>query len=629
MWPRRSCSLCRSPWASPLKCCPWWSRPRSRGARIMSRLDVIVKRLPAVHNLGAMDVLCTDKTGTLTDGHAALDFWVDARGRPDPEVLRWACLNSLWLAEDAGGQVADLLDEALLKRVAGLGLAAGQGFSGVQVIPFDFTTRCATVVLRQAGRPGAHLMITKGAPDDVLKRCGQVRTTAGTAALSPAEQARLARLAAHHAAGGVRLLAVAVAEVPPRAARYRPADQAGLTLAGFVGFRDRPKDSAAAAVRALTGNGVAVTIVTGDHPLVAARACREVGLDPGRVVLGAELDLMTDGALAGIARRTAVFARVGPEQKARIVRALRASGRCVGYLGDGVNDAPALRAADVGISVEGGVDVARESADVIVARKDLTALNAAVTEGRRTFANIIKYIKITVSSNVGNVMWMLAAAAVLPFLPMLPMQVLVQNLCFDFSQLTIAFDHVDESSLHQPRTFDRRDLTRFVVCFGLVNTLADLATFVMLWRLGSMHDAPLRRAVFRGGWFTENLLTQALAVLVLRSRRGPYLRGRVGATPRGRAGCAPCRGVGGAPRRGARAGLYWRRRAGASPRDRAAWPVLLGAAGIVAVGVGLPLSPLAPALGMHAPPAAFFPLLTAVLGAYFAVILAVRTAYLD
>jgi Mg2+-importing ATPase len=363
-------------------------------------------------------------------------------------------------------------------------------------------------------------------------------------------------------------------------------------------------------VRALTGNGVAVTIVTGDHPLVAARACREVGLDPGRAVLGAELDLMTDGALAGIARRTAVFARVGPEQKARIVRALRASGRCVGYLGDGVNDAPALRAADVGISVEGGVDVARESADVIVARKDLTALNAAVTEGRRTFANIIKYIKITVSSNVGNVMSMLAAAAFLPFLPMLPMQVLVQNLCFDFSQLTIAFDHVDESSLHQPRTFDRRDLTRFVVCFGLVNTLADLATFVMLWRLGSMHDAPLRRAVFRGGWFTENLLTQALAVLVLRSRRGPYLRGRVGATPRGRAG------------------LYWRRRAGASPRDRAAWPVLLGAAGIVAVGVGLPLSPLAPALGMHAPPAAFFPLLTAVLGAYFAVILAVRTAYL-
>src|ERR1039457_3873355 len=351
---------------------------------------------------------------------------------------------------------------------------------------------------------------------------------------------RRAGLADDHAAAGVRLLAVAIAEMAPRVGRCRPAGQAGLTLAGFVGFRDRPKDSAAAALRGLAGNGIAVKIVTGDHPLVAARACREVGLDPGRVVLGAELDLVTDGALAGIARRTAVFARVGPEQKARIVRALRASGRCVGYLGDGVNDAPALRAADVGISVEGGVDVARESADVIVARKDLTALNAAVTEGRRTFANIIKYIKITVSSNVGNVMSMLAAAAFLPFLPMLPMQVLVQNLCFDFSQLTIAFDHVDESSLHQPRTFDRRDLTRFVVCFGLVHTLADLATFVMLWRLGSMHDAPLRRAVFRGGWFTENLLTQALAVLVLRSRRGPYLRGRAGACPAAeRAGARP------------------------------------------------------------------------------------------
>jgi Mg2+-importing ATPase len=574
----------------------------ARGARVMSRLDVIVKQLPAIHNLGAMDVLCTDKTGTLTGGHAVLDCCVDAQGRPEPEVLRWGCLNSLWLAEDAGGQVADPLDEALLKRAAGLGLAAGQGFGGVQVIPFDFATRCATVVLRQADRPGTHLMITKGAPDDVLKRCGQVRTTAGTAALDPAEQARLARLADDHAASGVRLLAVAVAELPPRVTRYRPADQAGLTLAGFVGFRDRPKDSAAAAVRALTGNGVAVKIVTGDHPLVAARACREVGLDPGRVVLGADLDLMTDGALAGIAPRTVVFARVGPEQKARIVRALRASGRNVGYLGDGVNDVPALRAADVGISVESGIDVARESADVIVARKDLAALNDAVTEGRRTFANIIKYIKITVSSNVGNVTSMLAAAAFLPFLPMLPVQVLVQNLCFDFSQLTMAFDHVDESRLHQPRTFDRGDLTRFVVCFGLVNTLADLATFVMLWRLGAVHDTPLHRAVFRGAWFTENLLTQALAVLVLRSRRGPYLRRRAGASPRGPAG--------------------------APPRDRAAWPVLLGAAGVVAVGVGLPLSPLAPALGMHAPPAAFFALLTVVLGGYCAVILAVRTAYL-
>jgi Mg2+-importing ATPase len=558
----------------------------ARGARIMSRLDVIVKRLPAIHNLGAMDVLCTDKTGTLTEGHAALDFAVDPGGGWDPEVLRWACLNSLWLAEDAGGQVADPLDEALLKRAAGLGLTADRDFAAVQVIPFDSATRCATAVLRQAGRPGARLMITKGAPEEVLERCAQVRTAGGDVALGPGEHARLTRLADDHAAAGVRLLAVAIAQMAPRVRRCRPADQAGLTLAGFVGFRDRPKDSAAAALRGLAGNGIAVKIVTGDHPLVAARACREVGLDPGRVVLGGEVDLMTDAALAGVAARTVLFARVGPQQKARIVRALRASGHGVGYLGDGVNDALALRCADVGISVEGGVDVARESAEVILARKDLTTLNDAVAEGRRTFANIIKYIKITVSSNVGNVTSMLAAVALLPFLPMLPMQVLMQNLCFDISQLAVAFDRVDRAGLDKARTFDRRDLTRFVACFGLVNSLADLVTFVILWRFGAVHASPFGPAVFRGCWFTENLLTQAVAVLVLRSSTGP------------------------------------------SPRNRPAWPVLLGAAGVFAVGVCLPLSPLAPAVGMHAPPVSFFPLLVAVLGGYCAVIVAVRTAYL-
>jgi P-type Mg2+ transporter len=574
----------------------------ARSARVMLRLGVIVKQLPAIHNLGAMDVLCTDKTGTLTDGHAALDFCVDARGRPDPDVLRWACLNSLRLAEDAGGQVTDPLDEALLKRAAELGLAVDQGFAGVEVIPCAFTTRCATVVLRQRGLLGAHLVITKGAPDEVLERCDQLRTAAGTMPLGPDEHAQLARLADDHAAGGVRLLAVATAEVLPRVGRYRPVGEAGLTLAGFVGFRDKPKDSAAAAVRALTGNGIEVKVVTGDHPLVAARACREVGMSPGRVVLGDEIDLVTDRALAGIAARTVLFARVGPEQKARIVRALRASGRSVGYLGDGVNDAPALRAADVGISVEGGVDVARESAAVILARKDLIALSDAVAQGRRTFANIIKYIKITVSSNVGNVTSMLAASALLPFLPMLPVQVLVQNLCFDFSQLSIAFDHVDESGLHQPRTFDRSDLARFVACFGLINTLADLATFVMLWRFGGIHDGRSGMAIFRGDWFTENLLTQALAVLVLRSRRGPSLRSRRGPSLRSRTG--------------------------PSPHNRAAWPVLLGVAGIFAVGLGLPLSPLAPAIGTHAPPMAFFPVLAAVLAGYCAIIMAVRAAYL-
>ncbi len=562
----------------------------ARGAQLMARLGVIVKRLPAIHNLGAMDVLCTDKTGTLTEGTMSLEESVDPRGHPDPTVLRLACLNSYWSADAVGGTVGDLLDEALLASGSEEGVAVARDLAGeltgVSIIPFDHARRRGTVVLRRARRPAAFLMITKGAPDAVLACCDQVRTPGGAVPLGPREHARLTRIAEAHAAAGVRLLAVACAEITPRRDGYRPADETGLTLAGFVGFRDQPKASARPALGQLAGSGIAVKVITGDHPLVAARACREAGLDPGEALLGDRADLLTDEALAQVAARTVLFARVRPEQKARIVRALRASGRTVGYLGDGANDVLPLRAADVGISVESAVDSARESADVILAGKDLTALSEAVGHGRRTFGNIIKYIKITVSSNAGNVGSMLAAGAFLPFLPMLPLQVLVQNLCFDATQLTLAFDHVGEPSLHQPRTFDRRDIARFVICFGLVNMLADLVTFAILWRLGMLHSGALGRAVFRGAWFTENLLTQALAVLLLRARAGTPLR------------------------------------------NRAAWPVLLGTVVAALVGLCLPLSPLASSLGMHAPPLAYFPLLAAVLGGYWATLLAVRAAYL-
>jgi P-type Mg2+ transporter len=558
----------------------------ARGARLMARLGVIVKRLPAIHNLGAMDVLCTDKTGTLTEGTMSLDFAVDPRGRPDPAVLRLACLNSYWSADATGGSVCDCLDEALLKRASEDGLLAASDLTGAGVIPFDHARRRVTVLLRQAARPAAPLMITKGDPAEVLACCCRIQAPGGTVPLGPAEHTRLTQLADAYAAAGARLLAVARADMAPRRGGYRTAGETGLTLAGFVGFRDQPKVSAPVTLRELAAGGVTVKVITGDHPLVAARACQEAGIDPGAVLLGGQIDGLSDAALAGAAASTVLFARVRPEQKARIVRALRAGGRTVGYLGDGANDVLPLRAADVGISVESAVDSARESADVILARKDLTALSEAVIQGRRTFANIIKYIKITVSSNAGNVGSMLAAGAFLPFLPMLPLQVLVQNLCFDFTQLTLAFDHVEEPSLGRPRTFDRRDITRFVICFGLVNMLADLVTFVVLWRLGILHEGEFGRGVFRGAWFTENLLTQALAVLVLRARAGTPLR------------------------------------------NRAAWPVLLGAALAAIVGVCLPLSPLAPAIAMHAPPLAYYPLLTAVLGGYWAVLLAVRAAYL-
>jgi P-type Mg2+ transporter len=561
----------------------------ARGGRVMASLGVIVKRLPAIHNLGAMDVLCTDKTGTLTEGTMCLDFSVDPRGEPDPAVLRLACLNSYWAADATGGAVNDALDEALLTNADEAGEAAAgdlaDDLTRAGVIPFDHRRRRVSVVLRRTAQPAAHLMITKGAPAEVLACCTRVQAVGGAVPLSARERARLTGLADAYAAAGVRLLAVAWADVAPRSGGYRAAAEAGLTLAGFVGFRDRPKDSAAATLRDLARIGVAVKVITGDHPLVAARACRAAGLDPGDALLGEQVDLLTDAALAGAAASTVLFARIRPDQKARIVRALRASGSTVGYLGDGVNDVLPLREADVGISVESSVDIARESADVILARKDLTVLTDAVLRGRQTFGNIIKYIKITVSSNAGNVGSMLAAVAFLPFLPMLPLQVLVQNLCFDLTGLTLAFDHVADPSLDRPRTFDRRDLARFVICFGLVNMLADLATFAVLWRLGTLHDGATGRAVFRAAWFTENLITQAIAVLLLRARTGTPLR------------------------------------------NRAAWPVLLGVAMAALVGLALPLSPLAAALAMHAPPLAYFPPLAAVLGGYCAMLLATRAVY--
>jgi Mg2+-importing ATPase len=556
----------------------------------MARRGVIVKRLPAIHNLGAMDLLCIDKTGTLTGDVPELDFAVDADGHPAPAVLRLAWRNSYWCVEGPAGPVCSPLDEALLKHAAGAGLAGDGHVTAVHVAPFDPALRCATVVLRQsparaAGLLRSELVITKGAPADVLGRCSQVQGAAGPRPLGQSERARLAELAGQYASGGARALAVASAERTTRPGRSEAGAESGLTFAGFVGFRDPPRPTAPKAVRQLAACGIGLKVITGDHPLLAARVCREAGISPGTVIDGGDIDRLADGALAGVAEAGTVFARVTPDQKARLIRALRTAGHTVGYLGDGVNDAAALREADVGICVESAAEAARESAEVILARPDLTALGDAVVQGRLAFGNIVKYLKITISANVGNVASMVAATVVLPFLPMLPLQVLVQNLCFDLSQLTIAFDRVEEPSLTRPRTFDQLDLARFALFFGLANTLADLATFIVLRHLGSGHGGPAAQASFRAGWFTENLLSQAITVLVLRSRTGP------------------------------------------SSRRRPPWPVLAGLAGLTIIGLFLPLSPLAAALALHAPPAGFFPLLAAVLGGYFALLLVARAAY--
>ncbi|RFU40396.1 HAD family hydrolase [Actinomadura logoneensis] len=584
----------------------------ARGAAALSRRGVIVKRLPAVHDLGAMDTLCADKTGTLTLDRLSLTSHLDAAGEPDDEVLRWARLNAWFATELVPEAAGDTMDDALL---ADAGPPPGD-VRAVDAVPFDSDRRRATVVLRRDGRLGRDLLVTKGAVENVLPLCDRVRTprpSPGTAAardgegaaarprswttagsadvpLTDDERDRLAALADERSATGERLLAVAVADRPAARRDYAPGDERGLTLLGFVGFRDEPDPSAPAALERLAGLGVALVVVTGDHPLVAVRTCRDTGLTPGRVVLGAELDDLPDAALDALLApkdgTAPVFARVDPRQKARVVGALRRTGRTVGFLGDGINDAPALRAADVGISVTGAVDLARESADVVLADRDLSVLAHGITEGRRTFGNGVKYIRIAVTSNLGNVASMLAASVLLPFMPLLPLQVLVQNLLFDLSQLSLARDRVDPADLRGPRTFDARELARFAAVFGPLGALFDLAAFGLFWWLLEARSGAGGEALFHTGFLVENLLAQALTLLVLRGR------GR---------------------RRGA---------------PRAARTVVAAACVLALTALLLPLSPLAGPLGLVPLPLAAVPVLAAVLAGYGTTLVIVRNRFL-
>jgi Mg2+-importing ATPase len=558
----------------------------ARGARRMARNPAIIRRLPAMHNIGAMDVLCTDKTGTLTAAELNFDFAVDSLGRADPEVLRLAWLNSHGAVFCGDGPVIDPVEHALLEHGPGGGAVADAAGPVVDVVAFDASRRRATVVLRSAAGPGRHLLITKGAPEQVLPCCATVTAGRRDRPLGQAERARISRMADEYAADGVRLLAVAAATRPARLGRYQAADEAGLTLAGFVGFRDRPLDTTRQAVARLAAAGVTVKVITGDHPSVTAKVCREVGLAPGVPVSGADIDRLDDAELRQVAVQRTVFAQVGPAQKARVVRALQAAGNAVGFLGDGVNDVAAIAAADVGICVRDSAPEARNCADVVLLRRDLLAVSLAIAEGRRTVANIGKYLKITVSANLGNVVSMLIASTVLPFLPMLPLQVLMQNLCFDACQLSWAFDTVEPESLRVPRTLDAPDLARFCLLLAPVNALADLATFVIMWRLMGSHPSAAGDAMFRAGWLTENLLTQAAAMQLLR-----------------------CRGL-------------------PSIRRLAARPVLLATAVLALAGLALPFLPVARVLQLHPLPLAYFPLLLGVLAGYCLATLAAKAAYL-
>jgi Mg2+-importing ATPase len=479
----------------------------ARGAREMATQGVVVRRLEAIENLGSIDVLCTDKTGTLTAGAVTLAGAVDADGRESDAVRRLACLNA---AFETG--IENPLDAAIVAAAARDGIGTA-GWRKVDEIPYDFVRKRLTVVVAREGDGITHHLITKGAYREVLAACSTVACEGGAAPLTDAARGALDDYARRMGADGLRVLAVASRELPARSG-YGRADETALRLDGFLLFMDPPKADAARVIGELRALGIGVKIISGDNRHVVAHLAAAVGLSPEAMLTGAEIAAMRDEALWQRAERTELFVEVDPQQKERIVRALQRTGHAVGYLGDGINDAPALHAADVGISVEGAVDVARDSADVVLLRSDLEVLRRGVEDGRRTFVNTLKYISITTSANFGNMVSMALATPLLPFLPLTAKQILLNNFLSDGPSVAISGDAVDTERTAAAQRWDVREVRRFMVTFGLLSTVFDLVTFAVLL---AWFEAGERE--FQTAWFVVSLLTELAVVLVLRTRR--------------------------------------------------------------------------------------------------------------
>jgi Mg2+-importing ATPase len=472
----------------------------ARGARRLAAAGVLVRRLDAIEDLGGMDVLCTDKTGTLTVGTMALAGSFDAQGQPSDEVLRLAHLNA---AFETG--IVNPMDAAIVDAGQRAGLATA-GWIKVDEIPYDFARRRLTIVARREDDPQQHLIITKGAVAAVLAQCTQ----------DAAARSRAEAFAQAQGAQGVRVLALATRACPAQAA-YTPGDERELTFAGFICFHDPVKADARHVVQALARRGVRIKMITGDNRHVAAHLAAQVGLDAQALLTGEQIGSLRDEALWHLAERTDCFVEVDPAQKERIVRALQRTGHAVGYLGDGINDAPALHAADVGISVDSAVDVARESADIVLLRPDLSVLERGIGEGRRTFANTLKYIQITTSANFGNMVSMALATPLLPFLPLTATQILLNNFLSDLPSMAISTDHVDPQLLRNAQRWDLKQVRRFMLAFGLISSAFDLLAFVLLLQVFHAGET-----LFHSGWFVVSLLTELAVLLVLRTRRAAW-----------------------------------------------------------------------------------------------------------
>ena len=550
----------------------------AKGAVLLSRRKVIVKRLDAIQNFGAMDVLCTDKTGTLTQDRIVLERHTDVWGAQSDAVLEYAYLNSYYQTG-----LKNLLDVAVLERVeVHKALDVATAFHLVDEIPFDFQRRRMSVVVTEQDEH--YLLLCKGAVEEVLTVCSRVRHGEFDEPLTEELLSRIHEVTASLNQEGLRVVAVAVKDLPPVKKDYRVPDEVDLTLIGYVAFLDPPKETAAPALKALAEHGVAVKVLTGDNELVTAKICKEVGLEPKGVVLGSDVERMSDAEVAQVVETHNVFAKLTPAHKERIVRCLKANGHVVGFMGDGINDAPALRTADIGISVDTAVDIAKEAADIILLEKSLMVLEEGVIGGRKTFANILKYLKMTASSNFGNVFSVSVASAFIPFLPMLPMHLLVQNLLYDISQIAIPFDHVDEELLKKPQRWQPSDIGRFMVFFGPISSIFDLLTYAMMWFIFSANTVE-EQTLFQSGWFIVGLLTQTLIVHMIRTPKIPFIQ------------------------------------------SRASTPLLVMSGLIMAIGIFLPMGPLAHYFKLQALPPLYFMFVPMILLAYMGLTQAMKGLY--
>ena len=550
----------------------------AKGAVFLSKKKVIVKRLDAIQNFGAMDVLCTDKTGTLTQDKIFLSQYVDVHGQSSDYVLMQAFLNSYYQTG-----LKNLLDIAVLDAVDQEIKTQKLRFKKLDEVPFDFDRRRMSVVVKTPQNKVR--MMTKGAVEEMLKVCRYVEINGKIEPLSQQRQVAMEALMQRYNRDGLRVVAVAYREFSNTQENYSVADENELILVGYLTFLDPPKESAIAAIQSLYALGVTVKVLTGDNEFVTQKVCREIGIDSHRVLLGGVIETLTDAQLQQAVEHYHIFAKLSPVHKERIVEQLKANGHVVGFLGDGINDAAAIRAADIGISVDTAVDIAKESADLILLEKSLMVLENGIIEGRRTFANMLKYIKMTASSNFGNVFSVLIASAFIPFLPMLPIHLLIQNLLYDISQIAIPFDHVDEELIAKPQRWQPEEVGRFMVVFGPISSIFDLLTFALMWFVFAA-NTPEQQSLFQSGWFVVGLLTQTLIVHMIRTAKIPFIQ------------------------------------------SRAATPLLVMTIVIMCIGIFLPMGPLASYLKLEALPLSYFFYLPFILIAYMCVTQWVKQMYI-